>query len=228
MPDILTLYHGSSGIIETPEFGNGNPRNDYGFGFYCTENIELAKEWACFSRNGGFVNIYQINTSNLSVLELLPPAYNLVQWLAILVNNRIFDVSSPIASEARDYITEHFLPDINIYDTIKGYRADDSYFTFAADFLSNTISLKQLGRAMTFGSLGEQFVIKSQKAFTLLEYLKNEPVDGKVYFDKRQRRDKDAREQYLKRERNSARSSDDIFMIDIIREEMKCDDPRLQ
>ena len=40
----LTIYHGSTQVIETPMFGAGNPRNDYGLGFYCTENIELAKE----------------------------------------------------------------------------------------------------------------------------------------------------------------------------------------
>ena len=39
------LYHGSQRIIKTPVFGEGNPRNDYGLGFYCTESPELAKEW---------------------------------------------------------------------------------------------------------------------------------------------------------------------------------------
>ena len=40
----ITLYHGSADIIERPEFGKGNSRNDYGLGFYCTREIELAKE----------------------------------------------------------------------------------------------------------------------------------------------------------------------------------------
>lgn len=41
------LYHGSEYLIENPQFGKGSLHNDYGRGFYCTENIELAKEWAC-------------------------------------------------------------------------------------------------------------------------------------------------------------------------------------
>ncbi len=28
-------------------FGFGSSTNDYGQGFYCIEDIELAKEWAC-------------------------------------------------------------------------------------------------------------------------------------------------------------------------------------
>ena len=43
MDNELTLYHGSSFIIEQPQFGKGNPFNDYGLGFYCTETLELAK-----------------------------------------------------------------------------------------------------------------------------------------------------------------------------------------
>ncbi|MBQ7366814.1 MAG: DUF3990 domain-containing protein [Spirochaetaceae bacterium] len=43
----MTLYHGSERIVETPQFGAGNPRNDYGLGFYCTQHLELVKEWAC-------------------------------------------------------------------------------------------------------------------------------------------------------------------------------------
>jgi len=94
--------------------------------------------------------------------------------------------------------------------------------------LKVTISLRQLGRAMRLGNLGEQFVLKSSKAFAMLKYLGSEPAEGKVYFEKRLERDKQAREHYLKRERKSASQRDDIFMLDILREEMKRGDARLQ
>ena len=50
------LYHGSEFLIEKPEFGKGARHNDYGRGFYCTENIELAREWACAKQKNGYVN----------------------------------------------------------------------------------------------------------------------------------------------------------------------------
>ena len=52
----LTIYHGSSEIIKTPEYRKGTVYDDYGQGFYCTEHIELAKEWACTENTDGFVN----------------------------------------------------------------------------------------------------------------------------------------------------------------------------
>ena len=228
MSKTVKLYHGSTKIIEKPEYGKGNTHNDYGLGFYCTENPELAKEWACGSRSGGYANAYTLDISGLTVLRLSGTEYSVLDWLAVLVNNRVFDITSPIAAESKEYLTEYFLPEIDSFDVITGYRADDSYFTFALDFLSNTISLRQLNRAIMPGSLGEQFVIRSRKAFNLVRFAGNEHADGEIYYTKRRIRDKEAREQYLKRERGTARMRDDIFMLDILREEMRQGDTRLQ
>jgi len=224
----INLYHGSAKIIERPVFGKGNSRNDYGLGFYCTEEIELAKEWACGNKLGGFANAYLLDASELKILHLDTPEYGILHWLAILVNNRVFVADAPIVAENIEYLTAYFLPDVKDFDAITGYRADDSYFTFAMDFLSNTISLRQLSRAMRLGNLGKQFVLKSRKAFETVKFIRSEPADGEIYFAKRSERDKQAREQYFKRERKSARQRDDIFMLDVLREEMKHGDARIQ
>ena len=42
------IYHGSDHIIEHPEFGYGKTYNDYGTGFYCTENPNMAKRMGCW------------------------------------------------------------------------------------------------------------------------------------------------------------------------------------
>ena len=39
----IVLYHGSDKILSKPLFGYGKIYNDYGQGFYCTQNSELAK-----------------------------------------------------------------------------------------------------------------------------------------------------------------------------------------
>ena len=228
MDSLKTLYHGSAAIIKKPEYGKGNSRNDYGLGFYCTESLELAKEWACGNKRGGFANIYTIDISDLSILNLSEPQYGFLNWLAVLVNNRIFSITSLMAEEAKEYLTDFFLPDLGSVDAVAGYRADDSYFAFAMDFLSNIISMRQLSRAMRLGSLGEQFVLKSRRAFELIRFERGEAADGEIYYPKRKKRDMEAREQYLKRERKITRSGADIFMLDILREEMKQGDERLQ
>ena len=224
----ITLYHGSSKIIERPAFGTGNSHNDYGLGFYCTQNAELAKEWACGTRTGGFANVYTIDVVKLHVLHLDAHEYGILGWLALLVNHRTFSIGTPIMAESKEYLSTHFLPDIKGFDAIRGYRADDSYFTFAMDFLGNAISLRQLSAAMRLGLLGEQFVLKSPLAFDMLVYLRSEPADGEIYFAKRQQRDRQALEAYLQGGRHSPRQRDDLFMLDILRGELKHDDARLQ
>ena len=41
----MILYHGSKDIIEKPQYGSGKLHNDYGKGFYCTEDKGMASEW---------------------------------------------------------------------------------------------------------------------------------------------------------------------------------------
>ena len=52
----ITIYHGSENIVQNPNLLAGKRHNDYGQGFYCTEDIDLAKEWACKNETDGFVN----------------------------------------------------------------------------------------------------------------------------------------------------------------------------
>lgn len=76
----LTVFHGSQQIIEKPVFGKGNPHNDYGPGFYCTESIDLAKEWACSTETDGYANQYELNLTDLSILSLTSGDYNILNW----------------------------------------------------------------------------------------------------------------------------------------------------
>lgn len=222
----LILYHGSPDIIEKPTFGKGKAYNDYGRGFYCTKHIELAKEWACTEDTNGYVNKYELDTTGLSVLNLSSEGYTILNWLAILMLHRKSRLSTPIARQGQEYLIQNFLPDFQSYDAIIGYRADDSYFSFSRAFVTNTISLKQLSSAMRLGKLGEQFVLKSPKAFEAIMFIDYTVADNTVYYAKRKVRDDEARAAYIKE-----LETDDIngiFMRDIIREEIKANDPRLR
>lgn len=83
-----TIYHCSSKIIEKPMFGVGKKQNDYGLGFYCTQELDLAKEWGVSKDCDGFVNIYTIENSELSVLDLTSSNFSILRWLSILLENR--------------------------------------------------------------------------------------------------------------------------------------------
>ena len=222
----MRIYHGSKDIIKKPLFGIGKKYNDYGLGFYCTESIELAKEWAVDINRDGFANIYELDIKDLKILNLNDKKYNILHWLTILLENRIFDIHSSLAYEGREYLLKNFKINYEDYDVIIGYRADDSYFAFAQDFLNGSISYKQLNNALLLGKLGNQIVLKSKKAFNKIEFIDYIKVDKDKYYPIKENRDKLARREYFNNERNK-RQKDDINIINIIDEEMKENDPRL-
>ena len=222
----MILYHGSPEIVRKPEYGKGKPYNDYGRGFYCTENLDLAREWACGENVDGFVNRYEIDPAELKILRLSSGDYTILHWLALLMKYRRIRISGPIMRQGMEWLTAHFLPEIDRFDAIIGYRADDSYFSFARAFVNNEISLRQLSYAMKLGELGEQFVLKSEKAFSAIRFIASEEVSNATYFPRRKQRDDAARAAF--REELDRDDLNGLFIRDIIRERILPDDPRLR
>ena len=221
-----TIYHGSVKIIEQPQYGAGRKDNDYGLGFYCTEDMELAKEWAASDERGGFVNCYEVEEDGMCFLNLqqIPEesgSYSaqermILQWMALLVDNRAIRLGSPVERRGKEYLVSRFLPDISKYDCLIGYRADDSYFSYARAFLSNTLTICQLSAAMRLGNLGHQYVIRSPRMFDRIRFLEAVPVDGGVYFPKRMQRDQSARKEF--RRMLDQEAGEGRYLSDLMRE----------
>lgn len=224
----LIIYHGSHSIVETPTFGKGNPDNDYGLGFYCTEHLNLAQEWACDQIAGGYANKYELDTSGLKILDLNGKEYSIIHWISVLLKNRKVTLSSDIESAAMYYVLDNFPVDTDSYDIIKGYRADDSYFSYARDFLSNTITVKRLTQVMKLGNLGNQIVLKSKLAFSRIKFLGYDEAPQQIHYPLRKKRDELARSAYLTNRQGGILPTDSLLMIDIIRGGIKPNDPRLQ
>ena len=213
----VVIYHGSISIIEKPIFGYGKPYNDYGMGFYCTESLDLAKEWAIDEEHDGYANKYLLDLTGLKVLNLSKEA-NTLNWITILIQNRKFNLKTDIAKDGEKYLLEHHNLNYRDYDIIIGYRADDSYFNYADSFLNNTITLGRLEEAMRLGNLGEQIVLVSKKAFDQLRFLGYEMADSKTYFPLRAERNKKAKEEFLNKRREKPFKGDK-YLSSIIEEE---------
>lgn len=220
----LTIYHGSQQIIETPTFGEGRKNNDFGLGFYCTESNDLAKEWAVSSLWDGFSNRYTLDTEFLNVLRLNSPDYTILNWMAVLVDHRLFSIKTPVARRAKAYLIDNFGINVNVYDLITGYRADDSYFDYAEAFLNNAITVEQLSRTMRLGKLGEQIVLKSKFAFSKIKYEGFDAAEKDTYYVLRKARDDDANQTYLNILEEEA---DGLYIQDIMRGGVTNDDPRI-
>lgn len=221
----MKLWHGSQKIIKAPQLGLGKVHNDYGQGFYCTESLDLAKEWACSRDVDGFANRYELDMTDLNILDLLSPQYSVMHWIALLIEHRSFRKDTAVAVGACEYLHDHFLPDTEAYDVIRGWRADDSYFSYARAFVNNTITVEQLGRSMRLGNLGEQIMLKSERAFMNIRFAGFERAPLTLYGPLARERDEAAREQY--RQLLAENPFEGIHIVDIIREGMTADDLRL-
>lgn len=221
------LYHGSEHRLEHPYYLGASSHNDYGKGFYCTEVKNMAAEWAVKRNNNGWINKYEIECEGFNVLNLNDSNYCILHWLAVLLENRTFDLSYALAQEAREYILRHFSVDYSLADIIIGYRADDSYFSFAQDFLSGAISYRQLNHAMRLGKLGNQFVLKSPLAFERLRFVEADEALRELWYPLREKRDFTARSDYFA-SRMQRRRPDDLYIIQIIDGGMTANDPRLR
>lgn len=220
------LYHGSPEIIKKPVYGKGKSYNDYGRGFYCTEHLELAKEWACTENIDGYVNRYELDLKDMNILNLSSEEYTILHWLALLAEYRKVRISTPVMKRGLEWLRENFWIDLENYDVIVGYRADDSYFSFARAFVNNEISLHQLSYAMHLGKLGEQIVLKSPRAFGKIRFLDYETADNSIYYAKRKVRDEQARAAFMAELEQEELAG--WFIRDLIREEVRADDPRIR
>ncbi len=204
---IITLYHGSPNEVIVPTFGLGESRHDYGKGFYLTDNIELAKEWAVCTPTSvsGWVHKYKLDLSGLSVLDFQNE--NILSWLAELMKHRKADDSRRYRILSEKFIEKYGI-DTSSYDVIKGWRANASYFYIAKAFVRDEIDVDILEELIMLGGLGIQYCIKSEKAYVGLTEIQEElvPVDYHEFNTKYNERDIHAREnmkQLINSDRNS-------------------------
>ena len=169
----ITLYHGTPDRIVTPKFGGGDDKHDYGRGFYLTENIELAKDWAVCRPNEkhGWVHKYELECDGLKILDFQEK--NVLAWLAELMKHRNAADSKRYRMLASKFIDKYGI-DTETYDVIKGWRANASYFYIAKEFVRDNIDVDILEELLSLGGLGIQYCIKTERAYAGLHELKDE------------------------------------------------------
>ncbi|WP_303869655.1 DUF3990 domain-containing protein [Fannyhessea vaginae] len=165
--DKLTLYHGSPNKVVVPSYGKGEEKHDYGKGFYLTENIDLAKEWAVCrpDEQNGWIHTYQLETRGLKILDLQEKG--VLAWLAELMKHRDAADSKRYRMLAKKFIQTYGI-DTSAYDVIKGWRANASYFFIAREFVRDNIDMDILEELLSLGGLGIQYCIKSKLAYSRL------------------------------------------------------------
>ena len=70
---------------------------------------------------------------------------------------------------ALNWLSKYFI-NVDDYDIVVGYRADDSYFRFPARFVSGELSFDDLEDVFLSGNLGVQYAFMSEKAINSLRF----------------------------------------------------------
>ena len=171
----IILFHGTPNEIVNPQYGLGDEKHDYGKGFYLTEDIELAKEWAVCrpDETNGWVHKYELDIEGLKVLDF--QQMNVLSWLAELMKHRDAADTKRYRVLAKKFIAKYGI-DTTGYDVIKGWRADASYFYIAKEFVKDNIDVDILEELLSLGGLGIQYCIKTEKAYAHLFEVKEELV----------------------------------------------------
>lgn len=171
----MIIYHGSKQIIEKPILKGSNASNDYGPAFYMSLDLDAAKSWACRNNSIGIVNKYSISEfkfKNFKILDLRDKErYSVLNWIAILMHFRSLDDSFIKKNKLVLEWLNKFYIDVDQYDVVIGYRADDAYFRFPAKFISNDLSLEDLENTFKLGNLGVQYAFISKRAIDSLKFI---------------------------------------------------------
>ncbi len=147
----MIVYHGSETKIEKPIYKGSRKGTDFGSGFYCTENLLMAKSW-CALRNGQYVNKYELDLTNLKVKE-----YKLdLEWLLFVCYNRLnVDISIENSN----------------YDVIIGPTADDKLYRTVQNFLDNVYSVDETLNILNCMKIDRQINLVSKKVLDNLKFL---------------------------------------------------------
>ena len=192
---VITLYHGSPNKVVIPQYGCGDDKHDYGRGFYLTDDIELAKEWAVCrpDEKNGWVHKYELECDGLKILDF--KEYDVLAWLAELMKHRDAADSKRYRMLAEKFIAKYG-KDTDEYDVIKGWRADASYFYIAKEFVRDNIDIDILEELLLLGGLGTQYCVKSERAYSRLHEITGEllSVEYAEFNDRYNKRDVEARE----------------------------------
>lgn len=191
----MILFHGSPNKIVVPTYGMGEEKHDYGQGFYLTESIDLAKEWAVCRPNEaiGYVHQYELDMNSLQILDFQEKG--VLAWLAELIKHRDAADSKRYRMLAKKFIEKYGI-ETSGYDVIKGWRANASYFYIAKEFVRDNIDMDILEELLSLGGLGIQYCMKSELAYSKLHEVPDSlvTVDYTEFNEKYNQRDITARQ----------------------------------
>ena len=86
MNEVMTIFHGSNVVVESPKILVMGFYKDFGYGFYCTNLEKQAQKWAITKKGDSVVSVYQFQTNSTLKIKSFPTMTD--EWLDFVVNCR--------------------------------------------------------------------------------------------------------------------------------------------
>lgn len=151
---MVTLFHASYSVIESPDIHYGRKNADFGQGFYTSDKYEFAGRWVTPRPDADIIiNKYELDEKNLKIKRFDRDK----EWFEYIFNNRR---SMP------DYLNE--------YDLIIGPIANDTIHDTLGVITSGFLSDEEAMKLLMVGNCYEQIVLKSENAAKVLKFISYE------------------------------------------------------
>lgn len=162
---MISLYHGGTEIIRTPEIREPNRTLDFGKGFYLTTSEKQAHDWVVRRIQNdrvdrGYLNEYEVDADLLSShlnVKIFDSADD--GWLDFVMNNR------RISDFTHDY------------DVVVGPVANDRVYTAFALFEGGTISREGLIAELKTYRLVDQYLFHTDRSLTYLKFINAKEIE---------------------------------------------------
>jgi hypothetical protein len=155
----MTLYHGSDVAVEHPNLGLSRKNLDFGAGFYTTESKTQAVSFAQKvmirkAKKSQLVSVFDFDMDAAQrVLDILRFSAPDKLWLDFVHQNR------------------HGIYAGKPYDLVIGPVANDDVFATLIVYEQGILNVEQTLEALKIKELYSQFVFKTEKALSLLQYI---------------------------------------------------------
>jgi hypothetical protein len=170
----IIVYHASSVVVEKPIWnyavGTDSERNDFGLGFYVSTDIEQPIMLLC-ERDEIVLNQYEITLADLIVKQFSSDD----DWLLTVVfNRRNFSQKKKLFA-----LRDSYRQAMENYDLIIGAIANDRMFSTINAFIENNITDMVAIECLKMMQYKPQYVLKSEKACSNIEFIGSEIYDTK-------------------------------------------------
>lgn len=160
--DETLLFHGSKFGIDEIKCDGSRETSDFSNGFYCSDNISSAISFVEDSKDG---SIYVFSLKNEDKLRIKTFDCSM-EWMLIICYYR-----KMIKDYQNSEMIKKLIDDVSSYDLIIAPIANNKMFQVMQQFGRGEITTVQAMHALSASRLGKQYIFKTKKAISSLNFL---------------------------------------------------------